>query len=1247
MSDFRFAHPDWSLAIWLVLAVLLLLFWLDLQRRDVLSRFLSVAMQRRLVHRLSPTRRWLSLCFLGMTCFCLLLALMRPQWGLSYERTPRVGAQVMVCLDVSRSMLAEDTAPNRLERAKAELTDLLSYLEGDQVGLIAFAGRAVVKCPLTPDFGFFRLVLQEAGPHSVGRGGTRLEEPIRKALDGFRTEADVSRLLVLITDGEDHDSHPLDAAQDAAERGVKILAVGFGDEAGSELYVTDPQTNARVPIRDAEGQTVVTRLDGQTLREMALATDGAYIPAGTGALDLKSIYEAHIAPLVRGKLDDRGQPIRQEIFQWPLLAGFLFLSTSVLLGSSSMKSELLAGAQVAHLAKTHKTFSGAQTAAAMLLAGWLATQLTTQLAGQPAQAQQDQPTAPADGQRELPSETANRQRTEEPELADPQEIYNQALAFLETDLDRAEQMLTQARRKAGTNGQVRFRATYNLGWVEVKRADEVIEEKPQMALDFLRRAADRFRDAVRLRPENNDSRHNLEVVLRRILELKDSLSQQDQGNLAEQLDALIEEQRSLVSEARELVARVALEDTAATLDQFRSEFRRLSVRQRKTLAQCQSTTNSAREEADTLSGKSDQEQTPQQRIRFAQLTNVLHYLNRANQRLGQARGQMRRRQAQRSFRRSAMGLTELKRARDQLRSPVEVLDVILADALSLAELTAAKSQAAGILSELPAGSNGQGDVAVGSSRSTKQLSWLTQDYLEDRLQPLTERTAELAMRLQAALEQQEASASEVTSPGGGQQAESDQLLEAIQEALPYLFAGKKSLESASVSLAVDRFDEAATKEQEAIASLRKAREQFLDLRRLIELTYLTEDQIEQLLQTSSELEQGGPADQQRLRVALAAEQQQDNLPRGQRLAQLIETELSRLPPPADEPQESASSPPDPAQQQAAAERQRLELAKGLLALARQEMAAAAEELQPPRPPELPDQAGTPGQREFLSPWQRPMSLVPGAEASPLPHPARAHVGQAVQHLKALRRLFFSIAEHLRETAQRQANLNDETEQVITLAEAEGDEVAQRSGPLAARQRELQLIAEQIGQVLQEQSQQQPPTPPAPGAGQQASDPQLLAQLQQMAQRLGQAAQLVQEGSVEMEQVVQELSASQNQSSQQDQQALRPEPSDPQASSNDARGHQDAALAKLVEALALLQPPQQPNQQQDQSEPSQSQQDRQEDQKQAGSGQRNEDQPTAGFDPSRLLQAVRDREAQRRRDRERRGRLDQEPVLKDW
>jgi len=332
VTGLQFAAPHWVHLLWAVAAFIALLAWLERRGQGDLDRFVAPPLQARLVSRTSPLRCALRLVLLGLCGVFLTLALMRPQWGGRSVSTPRVGAQIMVCLDVSRSMLAEDAAPNRLERAKAELRDLLTYLDGDQVGLIAFAGRATVLSPLTPDFSFLRLVLDAADPHSVARGGTRLEEPIRKALAGFRDRGgagEISRSILLITDGEDHDSFPLEAAKAAAERGVRILAIGFGDEAGSEIRVTDPRTGARTLVRDADGNPVRSRLDGDLLREMALVTGGAYVPAETGAIDLESIYERHIADLTRGRLAGGGYQVRNDIFQWALLCALLCLLAAV------------------------------------------------------------------------------------------------------------------------------------------------------------------------------------------------------------------------------------------------------------------------------------------------------------------------------------------------------------------------------------------------------------------------------------------------------------------------------------------------------------------------------------------------------------------------------------------------------------------------------------------------------------------------------------------------------------------------------------------------------------------------------------------------------------------------------------------------------------------------------------------------------------------------------------------------------
>jgi Ca-activated chloride channel family protein len=505
MSDFRFANPEGAVGLWVVLAIVVVLLWLERRRGDALSRFVLPGMQSRLVARPALLRRVAVIILLGISAACLVLAWMRPQHGLTYVKSPRVGAQIMFCLDVSKSMLAEDTAPNRLDRAKAEIADLLTFLDGDPVGLIGFAGRASVLCPLTPDYGFFKLILDSANPSSVGRGGTRLEEPIRKALDGFRSQSDVSRVIFLITDGEDQDSHPLDAAKEAVERGIKVVAVGLGDEAGSEIRMTDPRTGVQSQVLDADGRPVVTRLDGETLRELALATEGVYIPAGTGSLDLKSIYDAHIKPLMRGEIKSKGRAIRQDAYQWPLLAGLISLILSVVLSSGRGDANV----------EPSLNLAGAAKRAAMLVA--------ISMFSLPGQVPAQHP-APSMAPASKDANQASPAAKFDAEPIDPRRIYNQGSEQLQSDLDRAETLLTQARREAAGDGEVRFRATYNTGWLEINRADALIEQQPEQALKHLQLAAGWFRDAVRLRGDSPDARHNLEVVLLRILQLRDRLS---------------------------------------------------------------------------------------------------------------------------------------------------------------------------------------------------------------------------------------------------------------------------------------------------------------------------------------------------------------------------------------------------------------------------------------------------------------------------------------------------------------------------------------------------------------------------------------------------------------------------------------------------------------------------------------------------------------------------------------------------
>jgi Ca-activated chloride channel family protein len=332
-SDWTWKHDGWIHLVWAVLALVAVLIVLELRGRDALARFLSLRMQRRLAVRPSTARTIARLALVAVSLLAGVGALMRPQAPAEGEQVVslRAAADIMVVLDVSRSMLAEDVAPDRLTRAKAEIAGMSQQLAGHRLGLVVFAGRASPRCALTPDQAYFNLALRGVDTRSAGRGGTRIGEAVRAALAGFPSGPG-AKLIVLITDGEDQDSNPLQAAEQARAAGVKIIAIGLGSEEGSPITLTDPQTGAKTQL-SYDGKPVLSRLDGDTLRTMALTTGGVYVPAGTSALDLESIVKQNISPMLRAAADSSTQVIPAERYSWLVALSLLALIAAVAIGS--------------------------------------------------------------------------------------------------------------------------------------------------------------------------------------------------------------------------------------------------------------------------------------------------------------------------------------------------------------------------------------------------------------------------------------------------------------------------------------------------------------------------------------------------------------------------------------------------------------------------------------------------------------------------------------------------------------------------------------------------------------------------------------------------------------------------------------------------------------------------------------------------------------------------------------------------
>ena len=284
-------------------------------------------------------RRWKAALVLGAFAFAV-VALARPAWNPVAEEIERQGRDVVFLLDVSKSMLAEDLAPNRLERAKLAILDNIERLQGDRVALIAFAGTAVVKCPLTLDYGFFRMALEDISPDSVSRGGTLIGDAIRKALDEvFDKQAKEYKDVILITDGEDHESFPVEAAADAGRQGVRLIAIGLGDEnQGRRIPITD--SSGRKTFVKYQGQEVWSKLDGDTLRQMVNATPGGrYLNVATGAIDLGDVYVKLIAGAEKTTLGSTTIERYEEKFQILLGIAFLLLCLEMIAREGKRESE--------------------------------------------------------------------------------------------------------------------------------------------------------------------------------------------------------------------------------------------------------------------------------------------------------------------------------------------------------------------------------------------------------------------------------------------------------------------------------------------------------------------------------------------------------------------------------------------------------------------------------------------------------------------------------------------------------------------------------------------------------------------------------------------------------------------------------------------------------------------------------------------------------------------------------------------
>jgi Ca-activated chloride channel family protein len=330
MEVLRFEHPYLLHLLWGALLLMAFFIWAVRYKKVLLNRFGNPELLQKLMGGYSPRRRNLKIALLVLAYVFLVVALANPQIGTKLEDVTREGVDIMVAIDVSASMLAEDIAPNRLEKAKHEVSKLVDLLRGDRIGLVAFAGMAHIQCPLTLDYGAAKLFLSIIDTDLIPQPGTAIGAAIETAIKGFNREDRKHKVLILITDGEDHETDPLKAAEMAEEEGVIIYTVGIGSPQGVPIPLYNDGNRSSGFKKDRGGSVVTTKLDAVTLQKVAFQTGGKYFLASGAESELDAIYD-EIMQMEKKELVSRQFSQYEDRFQYFLAIGLLLLILEMLI----------------------------------------------------------------------------------------------------------------------------------------------------------------------------------------------------------------------------------------------------------------------------------------------------------------------------------------------------------------------------------------------------------------------------------------------------------------------------------------------------------------------------------------------------------------------------------------------------------------------------------------------------------------------------------------------------------------------------------------------------------------------------------------------------------------------------------------------------------------------------------------------------------------------------------------------------
>lgn len=317
----------WGLmVIPLIILIFLLLQW---WKRRMQRKFASKQLFRRLSPNSSLFKSLLKIVVLSLAFACLIMALVNPKIGTKLETIKREGVDIVFAVDVSKSMLAEDIAPNRLEKAKQLVTQIINNLASDRVGIIAYAGKAFPQLPITTDYASAKMFLQSMNTDMLSSQGTAIHEAIQLAKGYYDDDQDTNRLLIILSDGEDHGELATEVAQEAYEEGIRIFTIGIGDVKGGPI----PEKRNGVVVnykKDKDGETVITRMDENTLKSIAQEGHGAYINGRNTNKVVEEIREI-LNNIDKTEFEAKQVADFESQFQWFLGAAIFFLLIDVLL----------------------------------------------------------------------------------------------------------------------------------------------------------------------------------------------------------------------------------------------------------------------------------------------------------------------------------------------------------------------------------------------------------------------------------------------------------------------------------------------------------------------------------------------------------------------------------------------------------------------------------------------------------------------------------------------------------------------------------------------------------------------------------------------------------------------------------------------------------------------------------------------------------------------------------------------------